>query len=247
MDRDRRWQRVEQAYLAIAQAEGPRFPDALAVINDAYEHDISDEFIVPAVVGEYSWIRDNDGLLCFNFRSDRVRELLAALLDPAFAGFPRGRRNHFGSAVGMTEYGPQLNPFMQTIFPLQSLSNVLGQVVADLGCKQLRMAETEKYPHVTSFLNGGTEDQYAGEERIMVQSPPVPTYDLMPEMSAAELTEKAVDAIGSGKYDLACLIMRTPIWSATAAISRPPSKPSRQSTWDLAASWNQLSRLTAHC
>ena len=97
----------------------------------------------------------------------------------------------------MTEYGPQLNRFKRTIFPLQSLSNVLGQVVADLGCKQLRMAETEKYPHVTYFLNGGTEDQCAGEERIMVQSPRVLTYDLMPEMSAAELTEKAVDAIGS--------------------------------------------------
>ena len=209
MDRDNRWDRVAKAYHAIAQAEGPRFPDAAAVIADAYAHGISDEFVVPAVVGDYRGVQDGDGVLCFNFRADRVREILAALLDAAFAGFPRRRSVRLAFAVGMTQYGAQLNA-MQAIFPPQSLPNVLGQVVADRGRTQLRMAETEKYPHVTYFLNGGTEDQYPGEDRIMVRSPQVATYDLQPEMSAPELTDKAVDALGSGKYDLIVLNYANP-------------------------------------
>ena len=141
-------------------------------------------------------------IVCASF----LRRCLILLL-PVFRG---GRRTHFALAVGMTEYGPQLNRFKRTIFPLQSLSNVLGQVVADLGCKQLRMAETEKYPHVTYFLNGGTEEQYPGEDRIMVSSPQVATYDLQPEMSAPELTDEAVKAVGSGKYDLIVLNYANP-------------------------------------
>jgi 2,3-bisphosphoglycerate-independent phosphoglycerate mutase len=210
MDRDKRWQRVEKAYMAIAEAEGPRFPNALAVISDAYAHDISDEFVVPAIIGDYHGIDDVDGLLCFNFRADRMREVLAALLDPGFAGFPRRRCVRLCSAIGMTDYGSELNRFMKTIFPQERVADVLGQVVADRGCTQLRMAETEKYPHVTYFLNGGTEEQYPGEDRILVPSPHVATYDLQPEMSAAELTDQAVKAIGSGKYDLIVLNYANP-------------------------------------
>ena len=210
MDRDHRWHRVVKAYNAIAEAEGPRFPSARAIIDDAYTQNISDEFLVPAIVGDYSGVQDGDGLLCFNFRADRVRQILAALVDPAFAGFPRKRCVHLVAAIGMTDYGAELNRLMQAISPPQSVANVLGQVVADLGRTQLRMAETEKYPHVTYFLNGGTETRYPGEDRIMVPSPQVATYDLQPEMSASELTDKAVEAIGSGKYDLIVLNYANP-------------------------------------
>jgi 2,3-bisphosphoglycerate-independent phosphoglycerate mutase len=210
MDRDNRWDRVSKAYRAIVGAEGPRFPDARSVVADAYTHDVTDEFVLPAVVADYHGVRDGDGLLCFNFRADRVREILAALLDPAFAGFPRPRVAHFAGAVGMTQYSESLGKFLQTIFPPLTLPNVLGEVVAHAGRMQLRMAETEKYPHVTYFLNGGNETPYAGEDRIMVPSPKVATYDLQPEMSAPELTGKAVAAIGSGKYDLIVLNYANP-------------------------------------
>jgi 2,3-bisphosphoglycerate-independent phosphoglycerate mutase len=210
MDRDKRWDRAAKAYATLVQAEGPRFADAGAVIADAYAHDVGDEFIVPAAVGDYPGMRDGDGILCFNFRADRVREILSALLDPEFSGFARKRRVAFAAAAGMTEYSVELNAFLQTIFPSQSLDNVLGKVVADAGRAQLRMAETEKYAHVTYFLNGGREELYPGEDRIMVPSPKVATYDLQPEMSAPELTDKAVQAIESGKYDLIVLNYANP-------------------------------------
>jgi len=223
MDRDKRWERVAKAYRAIVDAEGPRFPDADAVIADAYAHDLSDEFVVPAVVGGYRGIRDGDGVLCFNFRADRVREILGAMLDPAFDGFARGRIVQFAAAVGMTQYSEHLDTFLQTIFPPDNLANVLGAVVGATGRAQLRMAETEKYPHVTYFLNGGEEEPYPGEDRIMVPSPKVATYDLQPEMSAPELTDKAVAAIDSGRYDLIVLNYANPdmvghTGSLTAAI-----------------------------
>jgi 2,3-bisphosphoglycerate-independent phosphoglycerate mutase len=205
MDRDNRWERVGKAYHALVDGEGPRFADAGAVVADAYAHEIGDEFVLPAVVGDYAGMRDGDGVLCFNFRADRVRELLTAVLDPAFSGFPRRRAVRFAAAVGMTEYSEKLNAFLETIFPPQTLPHILGQVAAEAGRTQLRMAETEKYPHVTYFLNGGEEAQYPGEDRIMVPSPKVATYDLQPEMSAPELTDKAVEAIRSGKYDLIVL------------------------------------------
>jgi 2,3-bisphosphoglycerate-independent phosphoglycerate mutase len=210
MDRDKRWERVAKAYAAIAQAQAPRFPDAGAVIADAYAHDVGDEFVVPAVVGDYRGMRDGDGVLCFNFRADRVREILAALLDPAFSGFARARNIRFAAAAGMTQYSEELDALLETIFPPQTLTNVLGQVVADAGRAQLRMAETEKYAHVTYFLNGGEERRYPGEDRILVPSPKVATYDLKPEMSAPELTDKAVEAIASGKYDLIVLNYANP-------------------------------------
>jgi 2,3-bisphosphoglycerate-independent phosphoglycerate mutase len=155
-------------------------------------------------------MRDGDGVLCFNFRADRVREILSALLDPAFVGFARRRTVRIAAAVGMTQYSEELDAFLETIFPPQTLANVLGQVVADADRTQLRMAETEKYPHVTYFLNGGEEKPYRGEDRIMVPSPKVATYDLKPEMSAPELTDKAVEAIGSRRYDLIVLNYANP-------------------------------------
>jgi 2,3-bisphosphoglycerate-independent phosphoglycerate mutase len=210
MDRDKRWDRVAKAYGAILDAEGAHFPDAQAAIADAYVHDVTDEFVLPAIIGDYSGMRDGDGVLCFNFRADRVREILGALLDPAFSGFPRRRMVSLSAAVGMMAYSTELDAFMKPVFPPQDLSHVLGEVVASAGLAQLRMAETEKYPHVTYFLNGGREEPYPLEDRIMVPSPKVATYDLQPEMSAPELTAKAVEAIRSGKYELIVLNYANP-------------------------------------
>ncbi len=155
MDRDKRWERVAKAYNAIVDADGAHFPDAQAAIAEAYAHKIFDEFVQPSVIGDYGGMRDGDGLLCFNFRADRVREILAAILDPAFSGFPRKRTLRLAAAVGMTQYSEELDALLATIFPPQTLENILGDVVAAAGRTQLRMAETEKYPHVTYFLNGG--------------------------------------------------------------------------------------------
>jgi len=201
---------VAKAYDTIAAADGPRFADARAPIADAYSNKVFDEFIIPSVIGNYGGMRDGDGILCFNFRADRVREILSAMLDPDFSGFARKRVVRFAAAVGMAQYSDELDKRMGSIFPAQTLPNILGEVVAAAGRAQLRMAETEKYPHVTYFLNGGREEPYAGEDRIMVPSPKVATYDLQPEMSAPELTAKAVEAIRSGKYDLIVLNFANP-------------------------------------
>ena len=210
MDRDNRWDRVAKAYATMVDGEGAAFPDARSAIKDAHARDVTDEFIEPAAIAGYRGMRDGDGILSFNFRADRVREILAALLDPAFAGFPRRRTVRFAAATGMTQYSEALNAHLSTIFAPQDLTNVLGAAVSAAGRTQLRMAETEKYPHVTYFLNGGEEVAYPGEDRIMVPSPKVATYDLQPEMSAPELTAKAVEAIGSGKYDLIVLNFANP-------------------------------------
>ncbi len=210
MDRDKRWDRVEKAYNAIVAADAPRFRDAPAVIADAYANKKFDEFVVPAVVGDYRGMKNGDGVLCFNFRADRVREILSAMLEANFSGFARQRTVRFAAAVGMAQYSDELDKLMTTIFPPQTIKNILGEVVAGAGRRQLRMAETEKYPHVTYFLNGGREEPYSGEDRIMVPSPKVATYDLQPEMSAPELTDKAVAAIDSGKYDLIVLNYANP-------------------------------------
>jgi 2,3-bisphosphoglycerate-independent phosphoglycerate mutase len=162
------------------------------------------------VIGDYRGMQDGDGLLCFNFRADRTRQILTPLLDPAFAEFPRGRTLHFAAAVGMTQYSVELDRFLETLLPSVTLPNVLGEVVANAGRTQLRMAETEKYPHVTYFLNGGEERPYPAEDQILVPSPKVATYDLQPEMSAPELTDRAVEAIGSGRYDLIILNYANP-------------------------------------
>jgi 2,3-bisphosphoglycerate-independent phosphoglycerate mutase len=210
MDRDKRWDRVAKAYAALADAEAPRFPHAAAVMDDAYTHDVTDEFAIPACIGDYNGMQDGDGILCFNFRADRVREMLAALLEPKFDGFPRKRAIRFAAAAGMTRYSDELAPYLGVLFPAETLDYILGGIVAEAGRTQLRTAETEKYPHVTYFLNGGQETPFQGEDRIMVPSPKVATYDLQPEMSAPAVTDKAVAAIDSRKYDLIVLNFANP-------------------------------------
>ncbi|HYE52295.1 MAG TPA: 2,3-bisphosphoglycerate-independent phosphoglycerate mutase [Azospirillaceae bacterium] len=202
MDRDKRWERVEKAYRAIVAAEGARAETPVAAIEASYAADVHDEFILPAIMPGYAGMKDGDGVLMANFRADRAREILTALLDPAFAGFDRGTPVKVAAALGMVEYSSDLNRFMPAIFPPKELTNTLGQVVADRGLRQLRIAETEKYPHVTFFFNGGEEKVYPGEERILVPSPKVATYDLQPEMSAEEVTDKLVAAIDGGTFDL---------------------------------------------
>jgi 2,3-bisphosphoglycerate-independent phosphoglycerate mutase len=211
MDRDARWERTAKAYNAIVDAEGTCFADAQLAVADAYAQRLFDEFIPPAVIGDYRGIKSGDAILCFNFRADRVRQLLSVILDPPEgSAFARRGSIQIAAAVGMTEYSEALNALMQTIFPNQTFPNVLGEVVSAAGRTQLRMAETEKYPHVTYFLNGGHEEPYDGEARILVPSPKVATYDMQPEMSAPELTEKAVIAINSGHFDLIVLNYANP-------------------------------------
>jgi 2,3-bisphosphoglycerate-independent phosphoglycerate mutase len=210
MDRDKRWERVEKAHRAVAQGEGSRFPTAEAIMEAAYAGGKFDEFVVPGVVGDYAGMRDGDALLCFNFRADRVREILGTLLNPEFTGFSRPRQVRFAAAAGMTQYSIELDQWLMTLFPPEHLRNVLGEVAANAGREQLRAAETEKYAHVTYFLNGGRETQFPGEDRILVPSPKVATYDLQPEMSAPELTDRVVAAIDSRRYDLVVLNYANP-------------------------------------
>lgn len=202
MDRDKRWDRVSRAYGAIASAEGKQAASAKAAIEAGYAAGETDEFISPSIIDNYAGMEDGDAVICANFRADRARQFLAALLDPAFDGFVRKRIVNFSHAVGMVDYSDQLNPFLTTLFPPEALNDILGEVVANAGRKQLRIAETEKYAHVTFFFNGGREAMFEGEERILVPSPNVATYDLQPEMSAPEVTDKLVAAIESGRFDL---------------------------------------------
>jgi 2,3-bisphosphoglycerate-independent phosphoglycerate mutase len=202
MDRDNRWDRVTKAYDAIVDAKGPRFADAKTAIDNSYAKSANDEFVAPSVIGDYAGVKDGDALLFANFRPDRAREISTALLEPGFNGFARSRVPHFSAGAGMTQYSEALAKFMTAFFPPQDVSETLGELFSERGLKQLRIAETEKYPHVTFFMNGGREAQYPGEDRIMVPSPKVATYDLKPEMSALEVTDKLVEAIDSGKYDL---------------------------------------------
>jgi 2,3-bisphosphoglycerate-independent phosphoglycerate mutase len=202
MDRDKRWDRVALAYKAIVSADAPVKPDALTAIRGSYAAGKHDEFILPVAIEGYTGMQDGDALIVANFRADRARQISAALLDPDFDEFPRGKVVKFAASASLTEYSSSLNALMPVMFPPQSLDKGFGQVVAEAGLTQLRAAETEKYPHVTFFFNGGREQPYAGEERIMVASPKVATYDLEPAMSAAELAGKVVAAIDTGKYDV---------------------------------------------
>ena len=203
MDRDKRWDRVARAYQALVTGTGERrAADPLAAIDQAYAEGVTDEFILPTVIGDYAGMADGDGLIMANFRSDRAREILTALLDSAFTGFERQRQVAFAAAVGMVEYSADLNRFLTPIFPPKELNHVLGEVVSAAGLTQLRIAETEKYPHVTFFFNGGEERVYPGEERILVPSPKVATYDEQPEMAATEVTDRLLEALDSGRFDL---------------------------------------------
>jgi 2,3-bisphosphoglycerate-independent phosphoglycerate mutase len=202
MDRDKRWERIAKAYAAIVDAEGARFPDAQSAIAKSYEAGITDEFVLPTVIGDYTGVQGKHALLFANFRPDRAREISTALLDPGFEGFYRPRLPRFSPAASMTEYSEPLKRFMTSLFPPEGITGTLGELFAELGLKQLRIAETEKYPHVTFFMNGGRETPYPGEDRILIPSPKVATYDLKPDMSAYDVTDKLVGAIGSGYYDL---------------------------------------------
>jgi 2,3-bisphosphoglycerate-independent phosphoglycerate mutase len=181
---------------------GTIFDDLLGAIHATYDAGVTDEFVQPLRARDYRGMADGDGILCANFRADRVRELLGALIDPAFDEFARKRVISFTAALGMVAYSDQLDPHSAAIFPPVYLKNTLGDVVASASLKQLRLAETEKYAHVTFFFNGRSEQPLEGEERILLPSPKVATYDLQPEMSAPELTSRLVDAIGSGRFDL---------------------------------------------
>lgn len=201
MDRDKRWDRVEKAYAALT-GTGSNFKasTAQAAIEAAYAREENDEFVMPTRIGDYPGMREGDGLLMANFRADRAREILTALLDPAFDGFKRETLPAFAATLGMVEYSTALSEFHPIMFPSIEIRNSLGEVLADNGIAQLRIAETEKYAHVTFFFNGGVEPVFEGEDRILVPSPDVATYDLKPEMSAPEVTDELVAAIRSGKY-----------------------------------------------
>ena len=202
MDRDKRWERVTKAYEAIAHADGVKEKDAASAIAASYGQDVTDEFVVPVVLEGYAGMEPEDGVIFFNFRPDRARELTHAFTDETFDGFPRDEALR-PAYVTMTQYEAGLN--VKIAYPPQSLTKTLGEIVEEAGLTQLRIAETEKYAHVTFFFNGGLEKPYDHEDRILVPSPKVATYDLQPEMSAVPVTDKVVEAIGSGKYDFIIL------------------------------------------
>jgi 2,3-bisphosphoglycerate-independent phosphoglycerate mutase len=202
MDRDNRWDRVEAAYHALVAAKGTRSKNAIEAVEASHKADVTDEFVKPVVIGDYDGMKDGDGIFMANYRSDRAREILSALLDPKFDKFDRGTPVKFADALGMVEYSTELKQFLDTVFAPDGLENTFGEIVSRAGWKQLRIAETEKYAHVTFFFNGGREALFDGEERILVPSPKVATYDLQPEMSAFEVTDKLVGAIESDKFDV---------------------------------------------
>lgn len=203
MDRDKRWDRVEKAYNALVKGEGVLAKDPIQAIEESYQQEIFDEFVVPTVITDandqpLAKIESGDSVIFFNFRPDRARQLTRAIVDDKFDGFKTDKLDI--DFVCMTEYDDTM-PNVKIAFKPEELTNTFGEVVSNLGKKQLRIAETEKYAHVTFFFNGGREEPYPGEDRILVNSPKVATYDLQPEMSAYEVTEKVVEAINSEKYD----------------------------------------------
>jgi len=202
MDRDQRWERVERAYLAIAEARAAHHADsAAAALAAAYARGENDEFVLPTVIGPGRRIEDGDRIVFMNFRADRARELSQTFVLPDFAGFVRPRRIRLTAFVTLTEYAADL-PVTAVAYAPQSMRNTLPEVLSARGLKQLRIAETEKYAHVTFFLNGGRELPFVGEDRILVPSPKVATYDLQPEMSLPELSAKLCAAIRSATYDV---------------------------------------------
>ncbi len=201
MDRDNRWERVETAFRAMVQGQGARAGSSAEAIAAGHAAGQTDEFLPATVIGDYRGMADGDGLFFLNFRADRAREILSAIGDPDFAGFDTGPRPRFSALLGMVDYSTRHNEFMTAVFPKKDIVNTLGEWVARHGLTQFRLAETEKYPHVTFFLNGGREAPFAGEDRAMPKSPKVATYDLQPEMSAGEVSDRLVEAIDR-RYDL---------------------------------------------
>ncbi|MXX88855.1 MAG: 2,3-bisphosphoglycerate-independent phosphoglycerate mutase [Boseongicola sp. SB0677_bin_26] len=201
MDRDNRWNRVERAFRAFVKGQGVASETESAAIENAYAQGITDEFIPPTVLAGYAGMNAGDGVFFTNFRADRAREIMAAIAAPGFNAFETGHRPELAACLGMVEYSDEHNSYMTSVFPKQNIRNTLGAWVAQHGLRQFRLAETEKYPHVTFFLNGGKEVPETGEDRFMPRSPDVSTYDLKPEMSAPEVTAALVEAIAAG-YDL---------------------------------------------
>lgn len=206
MDRDNIWDRVEKAYAAIVYGEGIKTDDAVAAVKASYEtidedgKHLTDEFVMPTVVGEGGRVQPNDSVIFFNFRPDRAREITRTFVDPDFTGFERKNGFFPLNYVCMTQYDAEM-PNVEVAFGPETLTNTFGEYISNLGKTQLRIAETQKYAHVTFFFNGGEEKQYEGEDRILVDSPKISTFDLMPEMSAPEVSEKLNEAVRSGKYD----------------------------------------------
>lgn len=200
MDRDNRWDRIQLAYDAIVHGCGHSFSDPVDYVESSYDDGITDEFIVPGVKGGYQGIQDGDAVMMVNFRADRARQLLTSLLDTEFKEFDRGNQPKLSQALGMVSYSENLDQWMDVCFKPEALVNTLGEYVSSQGLRQLRVAETEKYAHVTFFLNGGREAPFEGEERTLIPSPKVATYDLQPTMSADKVTDAVVDGIGT--YDL---------------------------------------------
>ncbi|MCB1356867.1 MAG: 2,3-bisphosphoglycerate-independent phosphoglycerate mutase [Maritimibacter sp.] len=209
MDRDNRWERVQRAYDAMVKAMGETAKSVDEAVAKAYERGETDEFIQPTVIEGHTGIHDKDGVFCINFRADRAREILRAIGEPGFAEFDVGTRPKLSGLLGMVEYSTRHNEYMTTVFPPRDIVNTLGSWVAQKGLRQFRLAETEKYPHVTFFLNGGKEEPEEGEDRYMAPSPKVATYDLQPEMSAAEVGDKLVEAIEK-QYDLIVINFANP-------------------------------------
>ena len=200
MDRDNRWERVEKAYAAMVYGEGLEADCPLCAMQNSYDNDVTDEFVVPTVVKGAQPIEAGDSVIFYNFRPDRAREITRTLVDPDFTGFERKKGFFPLTYVCMTQYDATM-PNVEVAYKPESLVNTFGEYISNKGLTQLRIAETEKYAHVTFFFNGGVEKQYPGEDRILVKSPAVATYDLQPEMSAYEVTDKMVEAVKSGKYD----------------------------------------------
>ena len=201
MDRDTRWERVARAFQAMVNAQGEHAATPQAAVAASYAKGEMDEFVAPTVIGDYQGAKDGDGYFCLNFRSDRAREIMAALAEPNFTSFDTGKRPVWGALLGMVEYSALSSTYLDTAYPKRFLANTIGEWVAKQGKTQFRLAETEKYPHVTFFLNGGREEPFDGEARFMPKSPKVATYDLQPEMSSVEVGDQLVQAIETG-YDL---------------------------------------------
>ncbi|MCI9225807.1 MAG: 2,3-bisphosphoglycerate-independent phosphoglycerate mutase [Acutalibacter sp.] len=200
MDRDNRWERVEKAYAAMVYGEGVKAECPVCAVQNSYDENVTDEFVVPTVCEGAEPIASGDSVIFYNFRPDRAREITRTLVDPDFSGFERKKGFFPISYVCMTQYDATM-PNVDVAYKPESLTNTFGEYLSKNDLTQLRIAETEKYAHVTFFFNGGVEKQYPGEERILVKSPSVATYDLQPEMSAYEVTDKMVEAVKSGKYD----------------------------------------------
>ena len=204
MDRDKRWERLQKAYDALVMGEAPFETDPVAAVQKSYDAEVTDEFVVPVLCCKEAVISENDSVIFMNFRPDRAREITRALVDPDFTDLERKKGYFPLHYVCTTEYDATM-PNVTVAFPKQKLSNIFGEYISNLGLTQLRIAETEKYAHVTFFFNGGVEQTFPGEDRVLIPSPSVPTYDLKPDMSAHEVTDACVERIESGNYDVIIL------------------------------------------